>query len=65
MNINYDHYSEYMGCLCQCGKSKKARMSFCPNCFFRLPDKLRKNLYKTFGRGYEEAYDAAVEYLNK
>lgn len=51
--------------VCQCGKRKKPHMSFCPNCFFRLPEEKRDDLYKQWLHGYEESYDAAVEYLNK
>lgn len=49
---------------CMCGKPKKKNFSFCWTCFQRLPEEMRKSLYRRMGRGYEEAYDAAVRYLS-
>lgn len=49
--------------LCHCGRRKEKRMSFCQPCYRRLPLEMRGALYKRAGQGYEEAYDAAVKYL--
>ena len=48
---------------CQCGLFKKPGFSFCRKCFRALPLDLRRDLYRKIGGGYEEAYDASVEYL--
>jgi hypothetical protein len=50
---------------CQCGKKKSPRNTFCPNCYYRLPLDMRKNIYKDIWHGYAECYMEAVEYLNK
>jgi hypothetical protein len=51
--------------ICHCGRRKNKRMSFCPVCYRRLPREMKGALYRRAGQGYEEAYDAAVEYLEK
>ncbi|MHC1726527.1 MAG: regulatory protein GemA [Syntrophobacteraceae bacterium] len=48
---------------CQCGASKKSGYSFCWSCFSKLPEEMRKALYRKLGKGYEQAYDAAVVHL--
>ena len=48
---------------CLCGKTKKKGNSFCYSCFMALPQDLKNDLYSRMGDGYEEAYDAAVEWL--
>ena len=54
---------EYKSTWCHCKRRKKARVTFCTHCYYGLPSRLRRGLYRTIGRGYEEAYDAAVSYL--
>ncbi len=49
---------------CQCGRSKKPGLSFCPRCFYLLPPYMRTDLYQKIGHGYEESYDLAVKFLN-
>lgn len=49
---------------CQCGKTKKSGFSFCYFCYYLLPRDMQRDLYNQLGHGYEEAYDAAVEFLN-
>ena len=49
---------------CRCGREKQARNTFCNNCYYKLPSEIKKALYKRFGDGYEQAYDAAVQFLN-
>lgn len=49
---------------CQCGKRKKPKTSFCPHCFYRLPQQIKKDLNTRLLDGYCEIYDAAVEFLN-
>lgn len=51
--------------ICRCDRRKKKGMSFCPPCYRRLPLEMRNALYRRLGKGYEEAYDDAVKYLEK
>jgi hypothetical protein len=50
---------------CQCGAKKGQKMSHCRSCYYKLPRKMQRDLYKRAGEGYEEAWDASVEYLKK
>ena len=50
---------------CHCGQAKRPRYSFCYTCFKMLPQDLQVDLYSRFGQGYEEAYEAAVKYLEE
>lgn len=49
---------------CQCGRRKKPGHPLCGTCYFELPKDMRRDLWLPVGRGYEEAYDSAVQYLN-
>lgn len=62
MNVG-DLIDELAGGTCRCGKAKKAMQSFCKRCYFKLPPRLRTNLYERVGRGYEQAYEQAIEHL--
>ena len=46
-----------------CGSKKPSRMSFCADCYWRLPREKRIALYRLFGDGYEEAYTLALKWL--
>ena len=48
---------------CRCGISKKKMQVFCNTCYFKLPEKMRRNLYKKVGDGFKEAVNDAVEYM--
>jgi hypothetical protein len=48
---------------CFCGQTKQRRRSFCSRCYFALPHVMRAALYRTFGDGYAQEYDAAKDYL--
>jgi len=48
---------------CLCGKPKQEMQSFCYKCYKSLPLPMRNNLYRRFGSGYEQAYEAACEKL--
>jgi hypothetical protein len=50
---------------CLCERGKKAGNAFCFRCFKLLPRHLQKELYKPVGRGFEEAYEAAVMWLGE
>ncbi len=58
------YLEELMSNECQCGNGKKPRFSFCYRCYLQLPQTMKNSLYDHVGEGYEESYDAAVEYLN-
>jgi hypothetical protein len=62
-------YEEYIfkinSSQCQCGKRKTPKMSFCPNCFYRLPQEMKSKIHKHPWKEFCDTYDAAVEYLNK
>jgi hypothetical protein len=47
------------GCNCM----KKRGQSLCKECYRSLPQATRNALYRTFGDGYLDAYDSALEYL--
>lgn len=46
-----------------CGGTKRSMMSHCRRCYYALPPQKRQALYKRFGRGYEEAYEDSLRYL--
>jgi hypothetical protein len=54
---------ELRGKTCRCGKRKASGETFCRDCYFRLPPRMRQALYRGLGNGYEEAYTAAVDCL--
>ncbi|MCW1922703.1 hypothetical protein OKA05_09070 [Luteolibacter arcticus] len=54
---------ELRGTTCQCSATKKARQSFCPSCYRRLPAVTKAALYRRFGEGYEQAYTEAMAAL--
>ena len=54
---------ELAGRKCICGKTKKAKQTFCYGCYRRLPHELKHSLYRRFGEGYEEAYAASERIL--
>lgn len=49
---------------CQCGQEKTEGRSFCYGCWKKLPEELRKPLYKRIGDGYEQAYERACQCLD-
>ena len=49
---------------CHCGRPKKSGHSFCFKCYRSLPGHMQTDLYQRIGDGYEEAYDAAVNWLS-
>ena len=60
-----EYFYDLQGKECQCGKPKQPKKSFCPSCYKKLPLNLQSDIYKRIGEGYQEAFDASVEYLNK
>lgn len=51
------------GIQCFCGRSKPRNSSLCSRDYYTLPFEMRSSLYKNFGGGYEEAYVAALKWL--
>jgi len=48
---------------CLCGKPKRSKYAFCWGCYRELPPNIKKNLYQSFGGGFEAAVDEAVKHL--
>ncbi len=48
---------------CACGKRKDKNRAFCYKCYTSLPKEKRRSLWEVFGRGFEEAYDDCVAWL--
>jgi hypothetical protein len=63
MNVA-EMFGLYKATKCRCGKKKRANTSFCGGCYRRLSPRMRSRLYQLFGRGYEEAYEQACDYLD-
>ena len=49
---------------CQCGEYKNRGRSVCLACWRKLPRDIQVDLYSRIEDGYEEAYEAAVRFLN-
>jgi len=56
--------AELAGTVCRCGSTKVARQTFCKRCYYRLPEFLRRALYRRVGQGYEQAYAQAAKMLD-
>lgn len=55
---------ELQGTLCViCDGRKRSKNTFCVDCYLTLPREMQRALYREIGKGYEEAYDAAVGFL--
>lgn len=50
---------------CSCGNKKKPKQSFCNRCYYSLSRPMQLALYRRFGSGYEEAYQAAKNWLKE
>lgn len=46
-----------------CGEAKRETQSFCRECYWALPQAMRRALYDPIGGGYAEAFDAAMDWL--
>jgi len=55
---------ELRGETCRCGKKKVSMQTLCRKDYMSLPPGMRQALYRRVGAGYEEAYEAACEYLD-
>lgn len=48
-----------------CGEEKKSKLAICATCYGKLPHSVRQNLYKTLGKGFEEAYAESLAWLKE
>jgi hypothetical protein len=48
-----------------CSGDKASGHSFCWSCYHSLPGHMKRNLWRTLGRGYEEAFRVAWRWLLK
>jgi hypothetical protein len=55
---------ELEGRRCRCLRKKVAGQTFCKTCYYSLPEPMRQALYKKIMAGYEEAYQAACDFLD-
>ncbi|HLZ49248.1 MAG TPA: hypothetical protein VKP61_00720 [Candidatus Acidoferrum sp.] len=46
-----------------CGGSKRRNQAFCVWCYQELPAALKQSLWKRFGSGFEEAYQACLSWF--
>jgi ribosomal protein L40E len=60
-----DLVRELIGTTCRCGATKASKNTFCRKCFYNLPRERRDALYRLMGEGYEQAYQAASDYLDR
>lgn len=57
-------FADFSGFKCRgCGGSKRRMTAFCPICYRELPAALRRSLWKKFGAGFEEAYQACLSWF--
>lgn len=49
---------------CRCGRKKQRGMALCSKDWRQLPTVLRHDLYKKMKAGFEEAYEAACDFLD-
>ena len=49
---------------CQCGRHKQPGRAVCFKCYARMPDEMRRTLYRRVGAGFEAAYEDAYKFLN-
>lgn len=57
------YIKELMSDECACGRPKRPGHSFCYRCYRSLPGHMQHDLFQIVGNGYEEAYEAAVKWL--
>lgn len=57
-------FANFSGMRCAgCGGAKRKRNAFCNWCYAELPPALKSSLYKHFGSGFEEAYQASLSWF--
>ena len=48
-----------------CGGEKRKLRAFCTACYHQLPLALQHSLWKRFGSGFEEAYQASLSWFRE
>lgn len=57
-------FDAYVGKECAgCKGPKQKRNAFCLACYRQLPAALKNSLWKRFGEGFEEAYQASLSWF--
>lgn len=59
-----DIFAIFAGTKCQgCSGEKRPMNAFCNSCYRQLPAALKSSLWKRFGSGFEEAYQASLSWF--
>ncbi len=59
-----DIFEIFTGNTCNgCGGFKRRNTAFCLPCYRELPAALKSSLWKRFGSGFEEAYQASLSWF--
>src|SRR4051812_12736960 len=59
-------FNAFMALNCAgCGGEKQRRNAFCLSCYRQLPKALQSCLWKRFGSGFEEAYQACLSWFRE
>lgn len=59
-------FEAFTGTVCAgCSDPKQKRNAFCLPCYRLLPSALQKCLWKRFGSGFEEAYQASLSWFRE
>lgn len=54
----------FFGTVCAgCQGEKRKRVPFCVPCYRQLPRALKSSVWKRFGAGFEEAYQASLSWF--
>lgn len=57
-------FEAFMGTKCAgCDGPKRRHMAFCLACYRQLPAALKSSVWKRFGSGFEEAYQACLSWF--
>lgn len=59
-------FNQFVSIKCAaCGGFKRKRNAFCVPCYQQLPAALKSCLWKRFGAGFEEAYQACLSWFRE
>jgi hypothetical protein len=62
----FEIFEAFVGTHCAgCGGDKQKRNAFCLPCYRQLPKALQSCLWKRFGAGFEEAYQACLSWFRE
>lgn len=62
----HEIFEAFIGTHCAgCGGTKRKRNPFCLACYRQLPKALKSCLWKRFGSGFEEAYQACLSWFRE